>query len=145
MPGTHCLGGKTIAAINVAADKEAIQFILADGSTVIARCDADCCSHTFIESIEAPAFGFPATVVKAVELDWDKEPLSDEEYECLQFYGFKIETDKGDIVIDYRNSSNGYYGGSLVWPDDESYFYGGVHGQNISKEEWKPLVEAFNH
>ena len=50
-------------------------------------------------------------------------------------YGVKITTDKGHIVIDYRNASNGYYGGNLSWPDD-SYFYGGVHGQNESNEEW---------
>ena len=34
----------------------------------------------------------------------------------VEFYGLSIKTDKGEIVIDYRNSSNGYYGGSLCWP-----------------------------
>ena len=28
----------------------------------------------------------------------------------------KITTDRGEIVIDYRNSSNGYYGGNLTGP-----------------------------
>jgi hypothetical protein len=63
----------------------------------------------------------------------------DSEYEIIAFYGLKITTDKGDIIIDYRNSSNGYYGGNLSWPND-NYFYRGVFGQNVSTEEWKPLI-----
>ena len=38
-------------------------------------------------------------------------------------------------MIDYRNESNGYYGGNLCW-DDES-FYGGVYGQNVSTMNWQ--------
>lgn len=33
--------------------------------------------------------------------------------DCVEYYGLKITTDKGRAVIDYRNNSNGYYGGSL--------------------------------
>jgi hypothetical protein len=57
------------------------------------------------------------------------------EHDCLQVYGLKVTTNKGEIVIDYRNSSNGYYGGNLSWPDDR-YFYGGVYGQNVSSQNW---------
>lgn len=35
--------------------------------------------------------------------------------------GFKVTTDKGVIVIDYRNASNGYYGGSLSWPGEATF------------------------
>ncbi len=45
----------------------------------------------------------------------------------------------GACVIDYRNESNGYYGGDLVWPGKAHHFYGGVYGQNVSTERW---VEA---
>lgn len=80
----------------------------------------------------------------AEDLDLGKEPVEDEEYEYLQFYGFKLQTEKGDVVIEYRNSSNGYYGGDLVWPpadgEDSDYFYGGVFDQNVSKEEWEQIV-----
>jgi len=130
----HILEGRKILDIKIADDKEAIKFITDQGD-VIAKTDADCCSHTWVESIELPAGGFPAQVISAEDLDLNKPNASNDEYECLAFYGFKISTDKGDIIIDYRNSSNGYYGGSLNWPDD-GYFYGGVHGQNISTEKW---------
>ena len=132
----NILVGRVIIEIKIAADKEAILFVTDQGE-VIAKCDADCCSHTWIEHVELPALGFPATVIQADNLDMNKDAQCDDEYECLQFYGFKITTDKGEIVIDYRNESNGYYGGDLAWPDD--YFYGGVWDQNISKEEWVKL------
>lgn len=53
----------------------------------------------------------------------------------IQYYGFHIRTENGDCTIDYRNQSNGYYGGNLSWDDKD--FYGGVFGQNVSTEEWK--------
>lgn len=140
---SHILDGKTITAIEIASDKEALRFHVEGGEPIVARCDADCCSHTFIETVEMPALGLPAKVLKADDLDIEKDDISNDEHECLRFYGFKIETDKGDIVIDYRNSSNGYYGGNLYWPKEDpkeySHFYGGVHGQNVSNEEWKSL------
>ena len=49
----------------------------------------------------------------------------------------KITTDRGHIIVDYRNESNGYYGGSLSWPDD--HFYGGVYGQNDSSIAWQEV------
>jgi len=127
--------GKTLTGIALADDKEAIRFDTAEGP-IIVRVDADCCSHTWVESIELPARGFPATV-SAVE-DLSMPDLgSPGDGDCIAYYGCKIVTDKGDIIIDYRNSSNGYYGGSLSWPGE--YFYGGVHGQNVSEEKWVQL------
>ena len=64
-------------------------------------------------------------------------------YDVLQFYGFKITTTRGVCVIDFRNESNGYYGGELSWPN-ERYYYGGVFGQNVSAEDWKPVAVLAN-
>jgi len=33
----------------------------------------------------------------------------------------KIATDYGDIIIEYRNESDGVYGGDLAWPGDKEY------------------------
>lgn len=131
--------GKTIASMKIAADTLALLFVTAEGEELIARCDADCCSYTWIESIELPALGFPFTIsaVEDLALNADQDTRDGE----LQFYGAKIVTDRGDMVIDYRNESNGYYGGSMAWPGD-NYFYGGVHGQNESKLEWVDIEDA---
>lgn len=100
----NLLLNKKIVKMQIASDKEALLFVTDDGQQLIVRVDADCCSHTWIESVELPALGFPFTVIACDDLDMNKEPLENEEYECLQFYGAKITTDKGDMVIDYRNS-----------------------------------------
>lgn len=135
---SNVLIGKVVTALYLADDKEAIKFEIDGGEPLIVRVDADCCSHTWVENIELPALGFPATVVSVEDLDLKKE-ADETDGDYIQFYGCKIVTDRGEIVIDYRNSSNGYYGGNLSWPED-GYFYGGVHGQNVSKEEWRKLA-----
>jgi len=132
--GSEILINKTLTKIELASDKKAIRFTV-DGETVVAKCDGDCCSSTWIESVELPAGGLPATITAVVNLDL---PSQDNDGDLIQFYGLKLITNKGEIVLDYRNESNGYYGGNLSWPDD-TYFYGGVFGQNISTEEWETL------
>jgi len=131
------LVGKTLNNIKIADDSKAILFQITSGD-VIAKTDGDCCSSTWVENIEVTIKKFPAQVLSVEYLDLPGSLRDDENYECLQVYGCKIETDQGTIIIDYRNSSNGYYGGNLSWPDD-NYFYGGVYGQNISTERWIDL------
>lgn len=133
---TTPLDGKTVTKVEIATDKMALRFTLSDGTTVRARCDADCCSQTWIEHIEMPTeASFTVTAVYNIPLN---EHL-DTDDETLRHYGMKIATDKGDLVIDYRNESNGYYGGSLSF--DDEYFYGGVYEQNISSEIWTEVKE----
>ncbi len=111
----HILIGKVIADVNVGMGGEDITFDIQDGKSIVATCDAECCSHTWIENVELPALGFPATVLEVQDLDMpDLGDLPG--CDCVAYYGFKIITDKGEIIIDYRNDSNGYYGGSLDWP-----------------------------
>ncbi len=111
----------------------AILFLLENDEQLIARVDADCCSHTWIEHIELPT-EFPCEVISGDSLRLNQD-CDDRDGE-LSFYGYKLTTTKGDIVIDYRNESNGYYGGSILFGDEPERFYGGVYGQNISKLEW---------
>lgn len=131
--------GKTIQRMQIASDKLAILFVTTEGEELVVRVDADCCSYTWIESIELPARGLPFTIQRIEDLDLNSD-LDTQDGE-LVFYGCKIVTDSGDMVIDYRNESNGYYGGNLSWPDDD-YFYGGVHGQNVSTCEWVDIKDA---
>ena len=126
--------GKTINSMQIAEDKKALLFKTTDGD-IIAKTDGDCCSDSWVENVELPALGFPAKVIDMQDLDLPGIKNPNEDGEVTEVYGCKITTDKGEIIIDYRNSSNGYYGGDLLWPDD-NYFYGGVYGQNISKQEW---------
>jgi len=112
----NILIGKTITGLKIAKDKAALLFSTTDGDIKV-LCDADCCSFTWVEHIEMPALGLPATVIKAEDLEMPD--LGDmPECDVVAYYGFKITTDKGELVIDYRNDSNGYYGGNLSWPGE---------------------------
>lgn len=140
---TNLLLNQTIKEVKIASDKQALLFIAEDGTEFKAFTDGACCSYTWIEHIEMPALGLPFKIV-AIE-DLDMPDLGNmEDCNVVSYYGAKITTDKGEMIIDYRNDSNGYYGGNIVWPVSEgeyNYFYGGVHGQNISNEEWQDIVE----
>lgn len=135
---TKSLDGKVIQQVRIADDKKAILFVT-DKGEVIAKCDGDCCSSTWIEHLSLPAYGLPARVISVENLNMP-DLGSPDEYDVIAYYGCKIVTDKGDLVIDYRNESNGYYGGNLSWPDG-SYFYGGVYGQNVSTQQWQDVNE----
>lgn len=133
--------GKTITAIYLASDKKAIRFDLKEGDPIRARADGDCCSSTWIESLDTPdaILGDPVVSVEDLELPGRDEKKENADGEYIAYYGCKVTTTRGICVIDFRNSSNGYYGGNLSWPTD-SYFYGGVYGQNISTEEWQKVA-----
>jgi hypothetical protein len=135
----NVLIGKVITAVYLATDKEAMKFDIQDGEPIIVRADGDCCSHSWIEAIDNPEAIIGSPVLEAEDLDLGIPALENDEYEYLQYYGFKISTVKGTCKIEYRNSSNGYYGGNLVWPDE--FHYGGVFGQNVSQMIWNKLGE----
>ena len=126
------LVGRTLKGVKLAKDKSSILF-QTDKGDIVVDVYGDCCSTSWIEHIELPALGFPSKVISVADLDMP-DLGQQEGCDVVAYYGLKIVTDGGEIVIDYRNNSNGYYGGNLSWPG--SYFYGGVHGQNVSKHEW---------
>lgn len=138
MSKENSLVGKTVTSFWLAEDKKAIKFELSDGTSIKAFCDGDCCSSTWIEGIEAPEVVINSPILNAEDIDMP-DLGSPEPYECIRYYGFRITTAKGICVIDYRNESNGYYGGDLSWPEDE-YYYGGVYNQNLTTEVWKQLA-----
>ena len=135
----HCLIGKLLTDLLIAKDKKALKFMTTEGD-IIAKTEGECCSETWIEHVEMPALGFPCTVIAVEDIgECKEEEWINGDDERILFYGFKITTASGDIVIDYRNSSNGYYGGDLIWPGDN--YYTGVYGQNDSKLEFVPITK----
>lgn len=136
MEESNILVGKTIKAVFLAEDRRAVKFVLADDSEIVARCDADCCSYTWIENFEMPD-NMLGTVIEADGIDMPDQGDM-EGRDVVRYYGFRIVTERGICTIDYRNDSNGYYGGNLSWPNDS--YYGGVYQQNVSAEQWQKLV-----
>lgn len=107
-------------------DGDSITFNTQEKGDITANVYGDCCSHSWIDSVETPARGYPAVVQDAFSLDLpgqDSDPPSEDSGTYRKYYGLRIVTDNGDIDIDYRNDSNGYYGGSLDFPYVEGVEY----------------------
>lgn len=145
MTEPHILIGKTITAVELTDDQEAIRFTLADGSQIVALCDGDCCSHTWIEEVLNPEFAIGKPVLKAEDIELPTEFLTptktENDEEEMAYYSFLIETANGRCTIAYRNSSNGYYGGNLSWPDE--YYHDCVfnnYNKKVPEFNWKPVA-----
>lgn len=89
-----------------------------DGSVTIngIKYDAvgDCCSMSWIEHWTEPPDVIGATITNVTEPALDPHaPVEEQDGESIAVYHTAIATTRGEIVIEYRNSSNGYYGGWL--------------------------------
>lgn len=108
--------GKKITKLFVEKDhQDALVFEFGD-ERIVYNAYGDCCSETWFADITGVKALLGETVhyVEEVECDEMFYPKDDGRgrQECEQYYGMKLTTNKGCIDIIYRNSSNGYYGGS---------------------------------
>lgn len=103
--------GKRINKILVNSDQSVLIFDTNFGD-VAYETYGDCCSETWFADITGVAalLGGVVTTVEVVDIEVVDDGRTRQEED--EFYGVKITTDKGYADIVYRNSSNGYYGGS---------------------------------
>ena len=113
MNDASILIGLTLTGVTF--DEDSITFYTEEKGAITAYACGDCCSHSWVESVDQPARGYPAKVldVRDVNLPQTEGSRSLNEWDYRQYYGLRVITDNGDIDIDYRNDSNGYYGGWL--------------------------------
>lgn len=76
----------------------------------------DCCSYSWfahITNLDALIGNIVNNVVEREEFTETEQKKAEAEgdYECLALYGYMLKTDKGTCDIEFRNGSNGYYGG----------------------------------
>ena len=109
--------GKKIEKIELSADKETLS-VVADGERYLYRVCGECCSSSWIEHLEGADSVIGGTVTQVEELDMN---ANDEKEHCelcknsdvLSVYQTLIKTEKGTATLEYRNDSNGYYGGYI--------------------------------
>jgi hypothetical protein len=116
--------GRKILKVQLDAEKVYLNFVT-DIGNVTYGCFADCCSESWINHINGISELLGGTVQDADEVDFFSllqiEPeATRQEYDRVLFH--RIKTEKGWCSFEFRNSSNGYYGGSLdkedTLPDD---------------------------
>lgn len=109
--------GRKIESVARDVDGADLCITFADGYKRRFVVFGDCCSTSWIEHLEMPNDVKGATLLSFE----DSAPITQDHDEhdqenggdCIQVYNSVFHTDRGDIVVEYRNSSNGYYGGSL--------------------------------
>lgn len=107
--------GKTILQILTTPSKRYLRFKTDAGDlTVFAY--GDCCSNSWFETFENLKNLINEKVLEVIEKEENK-PNEEEQGEwkddVIKFYGFTFKTQKGYADLEMRNSSNGYYGGSI--------------------------------
>ena len=118
---------KKLDSVELSDDKETITFKFADGLKRKFGVEGNCYSSSWIEHLTTPDTVGGAVLVSVEEsggVPWDGhdcDKVEKDEYgspvcghDSLQVYNTRFRTDRGDIVLEYRNDSNGYYGGYLV-------------------------------
>lgn len=83
------------------------------GHEIWLQVDGDCCSYSWVETID-----LDQGVIGSKILGWDSISIGDciarEGQDCVQAYELRLHTEKGDVVVAFRNDSNGYYGGYVL-------------------------------
>lgn len=115
--------GKVLEEVKLSPDKSRILFMFKDGHSQAFSVKGECCSDSWIEHLEMPGDIDGATFLSAEESDTITQDHSDHDdneggYQSISVYNTVFHTDRGDIVLEFRNSSNGYYGGYLI-PDHD--------------------------
>jgi hypothetical protein len=106
--------GKRITAIEVDGDQQHyLRFTTASG-TVCIEAEGDCCSESWfyhVLGVDA-LIGHTVMDVRSVEMP-DAPEDGKGRQDSDQLYGFRFTTTGGRADVEFRNSSNGYYGGWL--------------------------------
>ena len=133
--------GKCIHNVYMNEDNTILVFTTIWGEHYAYFVSGDCCSESWFESIlntevlgQEQVIGFEIKDLPNAEADED----ADHDGECIQRYGYTLKTKKGYADIEFRNASNGYYGGScrlmvdtkLISEDDKVYLEWGKEYSN---------------
>jgi hypothetical protein len=114
------LKGKVIEGIMVDQNAPGARYIKFQTSTgdFAFEAEGDCCSQSWFENISgASEFDRPRLClnVEAVKMKQKKTSkyLTKTYVDHMKTYGEKIICEGAQLFLEYRNNSNGYYGGSL--------------------------------
>jgi hypothetical protein len=110
------LTGQIVLAANIDTSHEVIELVLNGGRLLYLQTEGDCCSHSWFEHIESVRSLIGQEILSLESRPFNSFHEEDTDgygYEYIKVYGFAIVTAIGKTVVEFRNSSNGYYGGSI--------------------------------
>ena len=108
--------GETVQSFSLNPDRDQLTLTMKSGNTFVLETEGDCCSITWIEHIDGEE-ALTGTIQQVNDIPMpgygDVPTLHRPVVDVVGYYGLQIITNNGYSVIDYRNDSNGYYGGSI--------------------------------
>lgn len=81
--------------------------------------EGDCCSESWFNHVNGIELIRGAFVMRTEDLSEGQGDATRQEYDRI--YGTRIYTDRGTVEIEMRNSSNGYYEGSVLTSDPSKW------------------------
>lgn len=147
------LVGKTVREMFVNEDQSLLKFTLDDGEQVlIYETEGDCCSETWFADILFGHNFFGKIVTEVSELDvpeWLDNLLTNDgrtrqEYDRVYGYqvvcgstsSYKYASNGSSCDIIFRNSSNGYYGGSCSLMDTSPAW----SKKKLEEAQWTQII-----
>lgn len=109
----HLLTGRILHKATVNEDQTQLILRLDKDEEAVFSVHGDCCSSSWIEHIHVPTL---PTVIYEIT-DSAAVDAFEEDFSHIQVYSTRIRTAKGELIVEFRNASNGYYGG---WMSDPS-------------------------
>ena len=112
--------GETIIAVAHDPNEDSLTFHCIGGKYMYST-EGDCCSQSWIEHMTLPPdiVGATITGITSPELPPHEDLPPDGDDDHIAVYHTAWQTTKGEIIAEYRNSSNGYYGGWMTGPTVE--------------------------
>jgi hypothetical protein len=125
---TKSLIGKRVAQVSLMEAGTVFKLSFDDGTRKSYAVAGDCCSVSWIEDLSYPDDVIGAELLSVEEFEVEgNENRPDtcrncgqdhnggrDPHDCVVVYKTVFRTSKGDITLEYRNDSNGYYGGFIV-------------------------------
>ena len=112
---------KTVAGLWRSPEGDKVSFGFSDGTFATLATFADCCSETWIADIigvEAVIGAEIRQITNMAKSYSENDPRSRQDHD--EIFGIKIQTSAGACDLIFRNSSNGYYNGSIESVTDDT-------------------------
>lgn len=119
------LFGKVISDVRVNKTDSVVQFLTECGETHYYFAEGDCCSESWFEKFEESSYLFtpkgqtPRTILDALVISCNCDQMATRQDEDkVQHVVFIYNTSYGSantVVMNLRNSSNGFYNGSICY------------------------------
>jgi len=110
--------GKVINKVYISDDHVLLKFTCIDRESIIYVAEADCCNDVWFNHINGLQNLIGAVVISVHDKPTIEDATPTKQDEDI-IYGWTVVTANGYFDVEMRNSSNGYYGGTLsLYPNE---------------------------